>query len=189
MSNARRMTAEEVLSLPLGAVVWYEDRYSYTNAEEGIYGIPIYFLYPVMVADDKDFTLIGALEGSLPRCYHPADVLTYMHIWDKKPEHKQIRGFYHWDLDTIPDDKLREMSDKQGTGLPALKKRILWEYGSIGACAYRLGMNAHTLGKKLNGKAEFTVTEINAIRNDMAFERPETMRYFFADFKPSEKIS
>lgn len=188
MSNARRMNLEEILSLPLGAVVWYEERYSYSNEQESIYGIPFYFLFPVMVSDNKNFTLIGAFEGSNPRAFHTAD-LPLMQIWDKKPEQKQIMGFHHWDLDTIPDDKLRELSDKQGEGLPALKNRIIWEYGSIYACAYRLGMNAHTLGKKLNGKTEFKFSEISAISKDMNFSGPEIERYFFTDDIPTEKIS
>ena len=104
MSIARRMTAEEILSLPQGSVVWYEDRFIYDNAEEGVCGIPAYFLYPIMVAEaGKDFALIGAREGCCPQTWLPKD-LPFMVIWDKKPDRKQLKGFYHWDIDSLSED-------------------------------------------------------------------------------------
>ena len=188
MSIARRMTAEEVLSLPLGAVVWYEDHVSYNDPAEGIYGIPNYFLYPVMVADDKDFTLIGAIEGSVPEYWTSKDI-PRMRLWNTKPEKKQIRGLYHADLDNIPVKTLRKLSDGLGIGSTALKKRIVWEYGSVRAFAKQIGMSEYKLSKKLKGEVEFVASEIASIRKIMHLGRAETIRYFFVDMQTSEKIS
>ena len=180
MKTAKRMTTEEILSLPLGSVVWYEEHFTYDDLEQGIYDIPFYYLYPVMVAEEgKEFMLIGAREGSCPE-YWGADIVPYMAIWDRKPDRKQLKGFEHWDLSGIPDDTLRKMTAEQGTGLTALKSRIRWEYGSISTFANRIGMKPAAMRQRLNGTAEFKAHEMNRIVKAMHFTVPEANRYFFA---------
>ncbi len=181
MSIAKRMNAEEILSLPQGAVVWYEDHFTYDNQEEGICGIPAYFLYPLVVAEEgKDFALVGARDGCEPETWLPKD-LPVMILWDKKPNRKQFKGFYHWDIDSISDNALREMTESNGTGIQALKKRILWEFGSIGTFANWIGMKPVTLLRKLNGKTEFKYSEIVAITDGMYLGSRLVQKYFFAD--------
>ena len=189
MSIARRMTAEEILSLPQGSVVWYEDRFIYDNAEEGVCGIPAYFLYPIMVAEaGKDFALIGAREGCCPQTWLPKD-LPFMVIWDKKPDRKQLKGFYHWDIDYLSDKALLEMTESYGTGVTALRKRVAWEFGSVTAFALCMRMNPRTLLRKLNGKVEFKYSEITAITQALGLSSAEVTRYFFPEEQPTEKIS
>lgn len=180
MNTAKKLTTEEILSLPLGSVVWYEEHCSYDNPEQDIHGIPFYFLYPLMVAGEgADFTLIGAREGCCPD-YWGADAVPLMVIWDRKPNRKQLKGFDHWDIDAIPEETLREMTAEQGTGLTALKSRINWEYGSVSAFAHRIGINPRSMLRKLNGTAEFKAHEMTSIVKTMHFSNPEANRYFFA---------
>lgn len=181
-NTARKMTVDEIISLPQGAVVWYEEHFSYDCSEDGVCGIPFYFLYPIMVAtdEDEDFMMIGARYGCEPECWR-ANTLQDMNIWNRKPSRNQLQGLNHWDIDDIPKETLQKMSDEQGNGLTALKKRILWEYGSINAFANRIGLNASTLANRLTGKTEFKYHEIVSIMEALGVGSAQIQRYFFSD--------
>lgn len=189
MSNARRMNLEEILSLPLGAVVWYEEHASYDDPDNGIYWIPYYCVFPVMVSKEgEDFTLIGSPEPSAPM-YWNAGAVPYMRIWDKKPDLKQLQGMSEQELNATPDEVLQEMSDKPRSGYDGLKRRILWEYESLRAFADRIGMSMNTLSRKLTGKSSFKASEIETIVGALYLDHAGLMQYFFADYKQPKKIS
>lgn len=190
MSNARRMTAEEILSLPLGAVVWYEEHASYDDPDREIYWIPYYCVFPVMVSKEgEDFTLIGSSEPSAPMCWN-AGAIPYMRIWDSKPDLKQLPdSMSEQELNAATVEALQEMSDKPKSGYDGLKRRILWEYESLRAFADRIGMSVNTLSRKLTRKSSFKASEIETIVGALYLDHEGLMQYFFADYKQPETIS
>ena len=77
--------------------------------------------------------------------------------------------------------------ESHGNGIPALKARVLQEYGNIAAVARKIGMTPQTLGRKLNEKTEFSATEISRIADAMRLTRKETLQYFFWDYEEAQQ--
>lgn len=83
-------------------------------------------------------------------------------------------------LEALKDPELYQ-DNTRNDGIPALRRRILDEYGSTKAFAGYIGMRVETLRKALKGGREFTRDELASISEQLHLTDEEVVQYFFPE--------
>lgn len=60
-----------------------------------------------------------------------------------------------------------------------LRGRMVEEYGSCSAVAKRIGMTSANMSHRLNGRVEFSSTEIFNLMNELKIDGHDIITYFF----------
>lgn len=165
---SRKLTIEEIKSLPLASVIWYAREY---KTDEGI----VWHCYsPVMVCVPGDNgELIGGDEASIIEVTISDKMMNdpIDSFWNYRPEESQLKG--------ITEEEYNSLTDEERIVNTELAALITSKGMTFTVFCENAGLNYEHFWESMIGKREFVQHEIVTIRNILNLSDDETMRVFF----------
>lgn len=172
---AKKLTLEDIKSLPKGAVVWG------TSINESDDGIVWHDVLPLLIAvPGENGLLIGGEKQSIFDRDIDDGLLADSDycIWDSEPARDQLCG--------ITRDEFNDMQDPAIIQFTRLAYAITYRGFTFEQISDITGIRLKRIWNILTGKSEIEQCEIVAIRSALDLTDDETMAVFFPGFQPAE---
>ncbi len=169
--NAKKLTIDEIKSLPLASVVWFSFEH------ESDEGIAWHGYWPVMVCvPGENGRLIGGDEDSYINISINDHMLDSQEdsFWNFKPNEEQLKGITEEEFNAMPD---AEQINNHKLAFAITSKKI-----TVEAFCKLIRMNYQKFWNALTGKREFVQQEIVAIRTALNLSDDEIIEIFFPEF-------